>query len=60
MQAIKDAIKTVSFHYRTGNLNYPMIIYISLVHIAAIVGLFAIQRCKWQTLLWAFVLWPIR
>jgi stearoyl-CoA desaturase (Delta-9 desaturase) len=59
ISTITDSLKTVSFHYRTGNLNYPMIIYISLVHIAALIGLFTLQRCQWQTLLWAFILWPI-
>jgi stearoyl-CoA desaturase (Delta-9 desaturase) len=58
-QTIQDSIKTVMFHYRTGNLNYPMIIYISLVHIAAFIGLMTITRCHKLTLLWAFILWPI-
>lgn len=60
IQLIQDSIKTINFHYKTGNLNYPMIIYISLVHIAAIIGLFTISKCSKATLLWAFILWPIR
>lgn len=46
-------------YYKEGSLNFPMIIYIGLAHVAAVVGLFTIPKCKWQTLLWAFVLWPI-
>merc|ERR1719384_1515104 len=36
-----------------------MIIYISLVHATAIAGLFRLQQCSAETLLWAFILWPI-
>ena len=60
LNLILNSIKTISFHYKTGNLNYPMIIYISLVHLAAIIGLFTITRCQIQTLIFAFILWPIR
>ena len=53
-------MKTVSRHYKAGNLNWPMIIYITLAHIAALIGLFTIGECHRYTLLWAFILWPIR
>ena len=46
-------------YYKEGSLNFPMLIYIGLAHVAALVGLFKIPECQWQTLLWAFVLWPI-
>ncbi|RYY83434.1 hypothetical protein EON63_11200 [archaeon] len=46
-------------HYKAGNLNWPMIIYISLAHVAAIIGLCTIRHCHPYTLLWAFILWPI-
>jgi stearoyl-CoA desaturase (delta-9 desaturase) len=36
-----------------------MVIYLTLAHVAAVVGLFTLPYCKWQTLLLAFVLWPI-
>ena len=50
----------ISNHYKQGNINWPMLVYISLVHFVAIAGLFAIPRCSKETLLWAFVLWPVR
>ena len=56
---INDSIKTVARHYKERNLNWPMIIYISLAHVAGIIGLFTIQHCHKYTLLWAFILWPI-
>ena len=34
-------------------------IYVTLAHVLAAVGLITITACKWQTLLWAFILWPI-
>jgi len=51
--------RTVSRHYKQGTLNWPMMIYIGLAHVAAVVGLFTLPSCKPQTLLWAFLLWPI-
>ena len=56
---IADCFATISRHYREGNLNWPLIVYIFLVHVAAIVGLFTIPNCHKYTLLWAFALWPI-
>jgi hypothetical protein len=56
----RDIPKVVAHHYKEGNLNYPMIIYISLVHIVAVLGLFALPRCSKETLVFAFTLWPIR
>ena len=50
----------IAYHYKQGNLNYPMIVYISLVHIVAFMGLLALPQCSKETLLWAFALWPIR
>lgn len=60
MFGISESISTVSRHYKAGNLNWPMIIYITLAHIAALIGLFTIGECHRYTLLWAFILWPIR
>ena len=53
------AALTVARHYKEGNLNWPMIIYIGLAHVAALVGLVSLPQCNKWTLLWAFVLWPI-
>jgi stearoyl-CoA desaturase (delta-9 desaturase) len=55
-----DIPKVISYHYKNGNLNYPMIVYISLIHIIAVVGLTKVTSCSATTLLWAFILWPIR
>lgn len=57
--SINQGIKTVARHYKEGNLNWPMIIYISLAHIAALIGVFTLPYCNKYTLLWAFILWPI-
>lgn len=56
---ITESIKTVLRHHKEKNLNWPMIIYIGLAHVAAIFGLYSLQFCHKYTLLWAFVLWPI-
>ncbi len=59
-QMFRNIPKVAYDHYKEGNLNYPMIIYVSLVHIVAVAGLFALPKCSKETLLWAFILWPIR
>ena len=58
--SFREMPTNVAYHYKHGNLNYPMIIYISLVHFVAIAGLFYLTEASRETLLWAFVLWPIR
>jgi len=55
----RDIPSLISGHYKAGNMNWPSIIYISLVHTVAVVGLTKLTACSLETLLWAFVLWPI-
>ena len=45
---------------RKGDVNYPMAIYMSLVHVAAAVGVVKAFECSAESLLFAFILWPIR
>jgi stearoyl-CoA desaturase (Delta-9 desaturase) len=56
----RDIPKVISYHWKEGNLNWPMIIYISLVHVAAAVGMVKAFDSSRETLFWAFLLWPIR
>lgn len=55
----RELPSVIYHHHKEGGLNWPMIIYISLVHVVAFVGLFNISKCSAETLLWAFILWPI-
>ena len=41
------------------DFNFPMIVYLSIVHICAVYGITLIPSCTWETLLFAFLLWPI-
>lgn len=59
-QMLREIPQTVSYHWKEGNLNWIMIIYISLVHIVAIAGAFAIPQASNETLIFAFLLWPLR
>lgn len=56
---ISDSIKCVAKHYKENNLNWPMVIYLSLAHVAGVIGLLSLQYCHRYTLLWTFALWPI-
>eukprot|EP01127_Copromyxa_protea_P006190 TRINITY_DN15_c0_g3_i1.p2 TRINITY_DN15_c0_g3~~TRINITY_DN15_c0_g3_i1.p2 ORF type:complete len:314 (+),score=52.30 TRINITY_DN15_c0_g3_i1:65-1006(+) len=37
------------------NANWPMVIYISLVHIAAIIGLYYLPSVSFKTIVWGFI-----
>ena len=56
----RDIPNLVRHHYTEGNFNWPMIIYITLVHTTALYGVAKISQCSAETLIWAFALWPIR
>lgn len=60
MKMIKDIPSVVKYHHKNNSLNYPMGIYITLVHVLGIVGLTKVMECSRETLMWAFLLWPIR
>jgi len=49
----------VRLHWKERSFNWPMIVYIALAHSVALLGLFTIPKCTKETLVWAFLLWPI-
>jgi stearoyl-CoA desaturase (delta-9 desaturase) len=51
-------IPSVIYKHR-NDLNYPMGIYISLAHIVGMMALPRLSDCQWQTLVFAFLLWPL-
>lgn len=55
----RGTAESVKFHWRNGNINFPMSIYIALVHAAAVVGLATVRYCKVETLVLANVLWAL-
>jgi len=46
-------------HYNDGTINYPMGTYVTLVHLAALVGVTKLTSVSRETLIWAFFLWPV-
>lgn len=60
LKMVRDIPKVMSYHWKEGNYNWPMLIYISLVHVAASYGFVKMFSSSKETLLWAFCLWPIR
>ena len=56
----EDIPSVVRHHYNEGTINWPMGIYISLVHVIGLVGATKVMDCSRETLMWAFLLWPIR
>jgi stearoyl-CoA desaturase (delta-9 desaturase) len=59
LKMVRDIPTVVSHHRKNGGLNWPMMIYVGLVHTIAIAGLFRVAKCSAETLIWAFILWPI-
>ncbi len=59
MQMWKDIPSTVAGHVKAGNVNWPMTIYIALVHVVAIIGAFQIPNCSKETLLFSVILWSV-
>jgi stearoyl-CoA desaturase (delta-9 desaturase) len=59
MSVIKEGVDAWCYHYKKGNINWPMVVYLTLTHVAAIIGLYTIPKCHKYTLVWAFLLWPI-
>lgn len=61
LSSIMNIPSVIKYHYKEGNINWPMSIYITLVHIIALYALIhKVWQCSAETLLWAFILWPIR
>lgn len=55
----RDTVETAAYHWRNGNINWHMTIYVALVHVAAVVGLAAVRDCKVETLVLANILWAL-
>jgi len=58
-EMFKNIPRLVIDFYNEKKLNWPMIIYISLVHWIAVLGIMALPQCSKATLFWAWILWPI-
>lgn len=58
-EMLRNVPSLVSHHYKAKQLNWPMGIYITLVHIVGAVGLTKVAQCSAETLIWSFILWPI-
>lgn len=56
IQTLVEGVKTGIRHYKAGNINWPLTIYISLVHVAGFIGLSYIPYCHKYTLLLAVLL----
>jgi hypothetical protein len=50
----------VRHHWNSGNINWLMMTYSLWAHVVALIGVFKIMECRKETLMWAFLLWPIR
>jgi len=59
MKMVRDIPSVIGYHWKNKSLNYPMIIYVSLVHAVAAAGVLRLRDCSAETLLFAFLLWPI-
>lgn len=58
-QMFANIPNVIGYHLKEGNMNWPYIVFFSVVHITAFMGLFRLQHCSYETLLFAQMLWPI-
>jgi len=56
---VQDIPNLIRYHWKERSFNWPMIIYIGIVHSAALYGVSKLSQCSAETLIWAFTLWPI-
>lgn len=59
MKMLREIPSVISHHWKNKTLNWPMIIYTSIVHSAAVAGAMRLTSCSAETLLFAFLLWPL-
>jgi stearoyl-CoA desaturase (Delta-9 desaturase) len=60
VQMFKDIPKVVHYHWKEGNINWPMGIYITLVHVLGVIGAVCyVKKCSAETLLWAWYMFPM-
>jgi len=55
----RELPSNVWYHFKEGNVNYVMTIFSLGMHYLAIKGILAAPECKPETLLFAFLLWPL-
>lgn len=60
MKMFREIPSVFMHHWNNKTLNWPMIIYTSIVHSAAVAGAMRLTSCSAETLLFAFLLWPLR
>ena len=58
-QMFANIPNVIRYHLKEGNMNWSYIVFFSVVHITAFMGLFRLQHCSYETLLFAQMLWPI-
>jgi len=58
-QMFREIPSLVKHHWKEGNFNWPMMFYVVLVHYVALVGVARLPQCSPETLIFAFILWPI-
>jgi stearoyl-CoA desaturase (Delta-9 desaturase) len=60
LEMFRNIPSLIHGHYKEGNLNWPMIVYIGLCHVLAVLGAVVyVKECKAETLLWAWFMWPL-
>lgn len=59
MKMVTDIPFVFAHHWKERSFNIPMIIYVSFAHYLAFQGLLHVSKCSKETLLFAFILWPI-
>jgi len=49
----------IKYHFEAGNMNWQYIVFFSVVHVTAVMGLFRVKYCSFETIFFAQMLWSI-
>jgi len=49
----------IKYHFDEGNIDWPLIVFFSMVHVTAFVGAFKVADCKKETLLFSYILYHL-
>merc|ERR1719356_2127475 len=59
MNMVLNIPSVVSKHYKAGNIKWTSSIYMLIIHSLALAALARIPQCSKETLVFAYLLWPI-
>ena len=58
-QMFANIPNVIKYHFQEGNLAWGYVFYLGIAHITGLKGIFRLRDCSAETLIFAYLLWPI-